>query len=363
MSKDYYELLGVSRDASADDIKKAFRKLAHKYHPDKKDGDAAKFKEVSEAYSVLSDEKKRAEYNTYGRTFSSGGGAGPDMSQGFGGFDFSQFTQGFGGNGQAFEFDLGDVFADFFGGSGGRSREKRGRDISIDMEISFAESIFGVERNILVTKTSLCTQCKGTRAEPGTDTKTCHTCNGKGKIHETKKSFLGQFSTNRVCETCNGSGTVPSTPCKKCKGVGVTHGQEEINVQIPAGIEAGEMIRMTGIGEAVAGGKSGDLYIKLHVKSHPTLRKQGKDLVMDAPIRLSTALLGGDLPIKTLDGDMTIKVPAGVSFGEILRVRSKGVPYEKGKRGDLLINISIQLPSKISKNAAKIVEELKKEGI
>ncbi len=365
MAKDYYKILDVDKNASQDDIKKAFRKLAHKYHPDKSDGDATKFKEANEAYSVLSDEKKRQQYDTYGSAgpMGGGGGAGFDPSS-FGGFDFSQYAQQ--GNSQGFEFDLGDVFADFFGGgAGGRGggREKRGHDISIDVEISFTESIFGVEYKVTLNKTSACSHCKGTRAEPGTDMRTCSTCDGRGKISETKRSFLGQFSTTRTCDTCGGTGKVPTAPCKQCKGAGVLHGKEEISVQIPSGIENGEMVRMTGEGEAIANGKPGDLYLKIHIKPHKLFRKEGNNLVADVSVKLSTALLGGELPLETLDGSITIKIPAGVTFGEILRVRGKGVPYDKNKRGDLLVRISIEIPGKISKNAAKLIEDLKKEGI
>ena len=212
MSKNYYDILGVQKNASKEDIKSAFRKLAHKYHPDKKGGDAAKFKEVSEAYSILSDDKKRSEYDTYGRAFSGAGGQpGGNPFEGFsaqggpaGGFDFSQFAgqEGFQ------DFDLGDIFGEFFGG-GGRQKQARGRDISIDLELTFAEAVFGVERKVLITKTSTCRECHGSGGKPGTEMKTCGTCNGAGKIRETRRSLLGSFTTTRVCETCHGRGKVP----------------------------------------------------------------------------------------------------------------------------------------------------------
>ncbi len=358
--KDYYKILGVERNASQDDIKKAFRKLAHQHHPDKKDGDSVKFKEANEAYSVLSDDKKRSQYDQFGSS-AFGNGAGFDAS-GFGGFDFSQFTQG--ANGNNIEFDLGDIFGSFFGGQG-RSREqaRRGRDISIDTELTFSESIFGVERKISVTKTGLCDHCKGNRGEPGSEMKTCHTCQGKGKIHETKRSFIGAFASVRTCDTCAGTGKVPTNPCRKCKGAGVTKGQEDMTLKIPTGVEDGETMRIVGGGEAIAGGQAGDLYIKIHVKAHNLFRKEGNNLVADIPIKLSMALLGGDLPLKTLDGDLTVTIPTGVSHGEILRVRGKGVPVDKHKRGDLLLRISIDLPQKLSKKAKEIVEQLKEEGV
>ncbi len=361
MAKNYYDILGVDKKATPDEIKKAFRKLAHQHHPDKKGGDATQFKEASEAYSVLSDEKKRAEYDTYGRTFNESGGFNPNQGgAGFGGFDFSGATaEGFEG------FDLGDIFGQFFGGGRAQTsaRQKRGSDISIDVEISFQEAIFGVERKIILKKTSACDVCKGSGAEPGTSFKTCATCNGKGKVHETRNSFLGQFSTVRTCSTCDGTGKIPEIKCKKCHGAGVIKQQEEISIRIPAGINDGEMIRLGGLGEAVFGGTAGDLYVKIHVKRHPLFRKENLNIVMDLNIKLSTALLGGEYDIQTLDGDIKLAIPAGIGFNEILRVKGKGVPYERGKRGDLMVKVHITLPAKLSKQAARLVEDLKKEGI
>lgn len=353
-NKDYYKILGVDKKSSKDDIKKAFRKLAHKYHPDKKEGDESKFKEVNEAYGVLSDDKKRAEYDTYGRVFGNGG-AGQQGGQGFGGFDFS----GFDPNAQGFDF--GDIFGDFF--NMGRERVKRGHDISIDVELSFEESIFGTERKVLLTKTSNCANCAGSGAEKGSSMDTCKTCNGKGKLNEVRRSFIGTFNTVKTCSDCKGRGQIPKIRCGECKGLGVTKKPQEISFKVPAGIENGEMIRMQAMGEAISGGIPGDLYIKIHVKKHPLFRKNGNDLVMDLSVKLSEALLGGEYSIQSLDGKLVVKVPENVSFGEILRVRGKGVPDEGGKRGDLLIKVNIELPRKLSKSAKKLVEELKKEGI
>jgi molecular chaperone DnaJ len=361
MAKNYYETLGVDKKASKDDIKKAYRKLAHQYHPDKNGGNPEKFKEATEAYSVLSDDKKRAEYDTYGRTFSEAGGPGA------GGFNPNDFGFDFSNMGaEGMEFDLGDIFGQFFGGGGGgrsQSRQKRGSDISIDVEISFSEAIFGIERKFIIAKTALCDACHGNGAEPGSAMKTCATCNGKGKVHETRSSLLGTFSTVRACATCNGTGKVPEVKCKKCHGLGVTKKQEEILIKIPAGINDGEMIRLGGAGEAIAGGSPGDLYVKVHVKKHPTFRKEGVNIVMDLNIKLSTALLGGEYDIETLDGNIKLKIPAGITIGEVLRIKGKGVPVERNKRGDMLVKVHIQLPNKLSRNATKLVEELKKEGI
>lgn len=363
MKKDYYEILGVEKNANQEEIKKAFRKLAHKYHPDKGGGDANKFKEASEAYSVLSDEKKRAKYDAYGKNWDGGGYQGGTQGEGFGfgDFDFSGFA-GQAGQGGFQDFDLGDIFGDIFGG-GRREKSKRGRDISIDLAISFAESVFGVERKILITKTSVCSECKGNGAKTGSESITCNICNGKGKIHETKRSIFGTFSTQKECSSCHGTGKIPKEKCHKCKGAGVVRNEEEIVVKIPAGVDNGEMVRLGGAGEAVRGGTSGDLYIKLHVDKHSTFRKEGSNLLMDLNVKLTQALLGGETTIKTLDGDLIVKIPEGVSHGEILRVRGKGVPTGRNIRGDIMIKINVQIPTKLSKSAKKIVEELKKEGI
>lgn len=351
MSKDYYKILGVNKSASKEDIKKAFRNLAHKFHPDK-GGDEGKFKEVNEAYSVLSDDKKRAEYDAYGRVFSDGTGG-----QGFGGFDFSQFTQGGGFE----QFDFGDIFGEFFGG--GRQRARRGRDISIDIELTFEEAVFGVERKILLTKTAVCEICQGSGGSPGTQFDTCKTCNGKGKIKEVRGTFFGSFTSERVCPNCTGSGKIPKERCRNCKGTGSVRKESEINVKIPPGIENGEMIRISGGGEEIVRGTAGDLYIKVHVKRHPIFKKEGYNLVMDLKIKLSDALLGNEYNLRTLDGDIVLKIPENISFGEILRVKGKGIPDDRGKRGDLLVRIMIELPKKLSKEAKKILEQLRKEGI
>jgi molecular chaperone DnaJ len=358
MPKNYYDILGIQKSASKDDIKKAFRTLAHKYHPDKKGGDASKFKEISEAYGVLSDDKKRAEYDAYGRVFSEGA---PGGAQGnpFGGFDFNGMNFENGEN-PFVNFDIGDIFGDFFGGG---DRAPRGRDISIDIELSFEEAIFGLERKILITKTSACDTCNGNGGKRGVGDAPCVPCNGKGKIRETKRSFIGAFSTVRTCDTCNGRGTVPKEKCESCKGNGITRGQKEIAIAIPAGIDDGEVIRLTGAGEAVSGGKPGDLYARIHVKPHPLFKKDGSNLVMELSIKLSTALLGGEYIVRSLDGDITVKIPVGVAHGEVLRIRGKGVPVDRARRGDILIRIAIELPRKLSKTAVHLVEELKKEGI
>lgn len=360
MTKDYYNVLGIDRKATKEDIKKAFRKLAHKYHPDKGGTDEAKFKEITEAYAILSDDNKRREYDAYGHSFQ-GGGA-PQGAQGFGGFDFSQFQQGFGQGGV--EFDFGDIFGDMFGGGrGARTQNPRGRDISIDLEIPFKDAVFGTKRSVLLAKVSTCDLCKGNGAKPGTELETCTACAGKGRIHETRNSILGQFSSVRVCSVCDGTGKVPKEKCPQCKGHGVWRKEEEIQVAIPSGIDNGEMIRLPQQGEAIKSGIAGDLYVKIHVKPHPVFQRDGKNLTMDLQVKLTDALLGTMVPIETLEGKiLEVEIPAMKRAQELLRVRGKGIPVE-GSRGDLIIRLEAVLPQKFSSKAKKAVEDLKNEGL
>ncbi len=366
MAKNYYDILGVDKKASKDEIKKAFRKLARQLHPDKKGGNVEKFKEVNEAYTILSDDQKRSQYDMYGQTFS---GANPGAS-GFGGFqgnwediarqtgfDFSGFA-----NGGQEGFDFGDIFGDIFGG-GRRSKTKRGRDISIDIELSFEEAAFGVERNILLNKVSVCNACGGSGAKKGTEMIICQTCNGKGKIRELKKSIFGSIEMTRVCEACAGSGKIPKEKCNFCDGLGITKKAEEIKIKIPVGIDDGEMIRLAGGGEAVKGGTSGDLYIKIHVKKHKIFHKEGNDLIMNLDVKLSDALLGAKIDIQTLDEISTLKIPEGINTGDILQIKGKGVMDRVRGRGDILIHIRVILPKKLSKSARQAIEKLREEGM
>jgi molecular chaperone DnaJ len=357
--KDYYEILGVNKSASEDDIKKAFRKMAHKYHPDKGGGNEAKFKEASEAYATLSDKNKRAQYDTHGHAFAGGGGG--QNTGGFGDFDFSQFQGGFNGQGGV-EFDMGDVFGEFFGGGSSRARA-RGRDISIDIELSFRDSIFGVERRVLISKIGTCATCAGTGAKHGSKMKSCATCNGKGEIRETRNTFFGTFATARTCPTCHGRGEAPETPCPTCRGEGVAKQQEEIHISVPAGVSDGEMIRMPSRGEAAPRGTSGDLYVKLHVKADQAFSREGNNLITALHIKLTDAILGGSYRIHTLDGEESVIVPSGVVHGEMIRVRGKGVPHGRGVRGDLLVRVDVEFPKKLSKRAREIVEQLRSEGL
>ncbi|MCA9353988.1 MAG: molecular chaperone DnaJ [Candidatus Kaiserbacteria bacterium] len=354
--KDYYQILGLQKGASKDEVKKAFRKLASQYHPDKKTGDEEKYKEITEAYAVLGDEKKKAEYDTYGQSFNGAGGGNPF---GGAGFDFSQFQQGFGG--QGVEFDINDLFSSF-GFGGGRSTRQRGRDVSIDINLTFEESVFGVTRKVLITKNNTCTHCDGSGAKKGSGTETCSTCGGQGKIHENRQSIMGAFTTVRECSTCHGTGQIPKERCPHCAGAGVARTEEEISIKVPAGIQNGEVIRMTGRGEAMPHGEPGDLYIKVHVEQHATIKRDGSTLTTKLPIKLTDALLGATYTVQTLDGTVDIKIPAGVTHGELIRIKDKGVPLDRG-RGDFMVKISVETPKKLSRKARKLVEELKEEGI
>lgn len=360
--KDYYKILGVDKNSSKDEIKRAFHKLAHKYHPDKSGGDEAKFKEVNEAYQILSDDRKRQQYDTYGSTASGFGGAG---AGGFNGFDFSDFARAAGQNGQGgFEFDLGDIFGDLFGGRrGGAAGKQRGRDISVEITISFADAVFGTTRKVLINKLSTCETCGGKGGKPGTKMKTCGTCNGRGQIRETKRSFLGTFTTTRVCPTCHGGGEIPETPCPTCHGEGVVNRTEEIKIVVPPGINDGEVIRLANQGEAMPRGVAGDLYVQVRVEKHKTLTRDGQNLRTNISIKLSEALLGGEKTIETLDGPITIKIPSGINHGEILRVRGKGVADSRAKRGDLLVRVDIVMPGRLSRKAREAIEKLQEEGI
>ncbi|MCD5381573.1 MAG: molecular chaperone DnaJ [Candidatus Pacebacteria bacterium] len=354
---DYYETLGIPKGSSKDEVKKGFRKMAAKYHPDKKTGDEEKYKEVTAAYAVLNDEKKKAEYDTYGHSFNGAGGGGAQA----GGFNWGDF-QGQGQNGQGFEFDINDIFQNFGFGGGGGQQAQRGRDVSIDINLTFKESIFGVTRKVLVTKNNTCSTCSGSGAKKGTKMTTCSTCNGQGKIRETRQSIMGNFSTVRECSACNGRGETPKEHCEHCSGAGIAREQEEITIKVPAGIQNGEVIRMTGRGEAVSQGQPGDFYIRVHAEAHKTIKREGSTLSTKLPIKLTDALLGATYSIETLDGTVDIKIPAGISHGELIRIKNKGVPVNSS-RGDFMVKVSIETPKKLSKLARKLIENLRGEGI
>lgn len=343
--KDYYDILGVSKNASKEEIKKAYRRLAHQFHPDKKGGDERKFKEVNEAYQVLSSDEKRAQYDRFGRMGADAGGH-------HGGWDFGNF--------QGFEdVDMGDIFESFFGRGAG---PKRGRDISIDIEIPFADAAFGSERRVLIRKRAACDTCEGTGREKGSVEISCPQCRGAGTIRDTKRSFFGTFTQVVECSACFGKGKIPEKKCLACHGEEVMVKSEEIRILIPPGIENGEVVRIPGKGEAARGGEMGDLYAKVRVLPHPVFRRSRQDLLMKLEVPLSEALLGGTETVEMLDGSIKIKVPQGVSDGEVLKVKGRGIPREDNSRGDLLIEVKIRLPKKITPAVKALVEQLRKEG-
>lgn len=367
MAKNYYEILGVNKGASDEEIKKAYRKLAHKYHPDKAGGDEAKFKEINEAYQVLSDKKKRAQYDQFGQTFE---GAGPGGAEGFGGFDFSGF-QGFSGGqgGFGFEGDLGDIFGDIFGGGRGRAHMERGRDVSVDVELTLEEAYQGVEREMRLYVMSACSKCGGTGAEPGTALKKCPTCGGSGIIQTQKRTILGVFSQTEACPDCKGTGQRPEKNCTKCAGEGRVKEEKTIKVKIPAGIADGQTIKLSGQGESGLrpnSGKSmpGDLYVTVHVKKHPLFDRRGDDLYYKLDINFTQAVLGDSVAIPTLDKKIKLRIPSGIQSGKIIKIKGAGFPHLQGRgEGDLYIVVQISTPEKLSKRQKQLLEELRKEGL
>ena len=358
MAKNYYDILGVGKGATDDEIKKAYRKLAHKYHPDKGGGDDAKFKEINEAYQVLSDKAKRAQYDQYGRTFD-GAQGGP----GFGGYDFSGF-QGFGG--QGFDFDFGggggfeDIFSDIFGGGRSSRRRSRGQDIQVDAEISFEEMVHGAEREINLYNRVVCDRCDGSGGEPGTNKKTCPTCKGAGQIRKTTRSFLGTFSQVSTCSECKGEGNVYEKKCSKCGGEGRAKEERKVKIKIPAGIENGQTISLQGQGEAgERGARSGDLYVTVHVRPHEKFERKGNDILSTEYIPFTTATLGGKVEIDTIDGKLILKIPDGTQSGETFRIKGRGVPDLNGRgTGNQLVKVVVRVPKKLSREQKELLEKL-----
>ena len=257
---------------------------------------------------------------------------------------------------------MNDIFSQF-GFGGGATQTRRGRDISIDINLTFEESVFGITRKVLLTKNNECTTCKGSGGKPEAGTETCSTCNGQGKVQEQRNSIMGSFMTVRECSTCRGTGSVPKERCGACAGAGIARTEEEISVKIPAGIQNGEVIRMTGRGEATPGGQPGDLYIKIHADTNKHIKREGSTLYRTLPVKLTDALLGATYAVETLDGNIDIKIPAGVSHGELDRLKGKGVPTSENSRGDFMVKVSVETPKKLSRKARKLVEELRGEGI
>lgn len=359
MANDYYATLGVGREASEEEIKKAFRKLAHEHHPDK-GGDSTKFKEVNEAYQVLSNKERRAQYDRFGQTF--GGAQGAP-----GGFRWEDFSQGFGQQGgfQTADIDLGDLFGDVFG-FGGRSRGTRrepGRDLELQMTLEFAEAAFGIQRTVEVEKAVPCPRCKGNGAEPDAGMSTCPMCNGGGRAERVQQTILGSIRSVGVCERCRGSGKIPKKVCETCRGETIIHRAKRIDVSVPAGIDDGQTIRLSGEGEAGQhSAPGGDLYIHVRVKPDRRFQRDGADVLADVSINFSQAALGATMTVPTLDGDVDVKIPAGTQSGRILRLKGKGThKINAHSRGDHLLTILVRTPEKLSKQAKKLLEELDEE--
>lgn len=358
MSKtDYYELLGVGRDATAEELKKAYRKLAVKYHPDKNPGDAAseaKFKEVSESYEILKDSEKRAAYDRFGHAAFQGGGAAGHRSSGGGAHDpFDVFREVFGG-GRTGGGGGGGIFDEFFGGGGQSSAGQEGSDLRYDLELSLEEAAHGVEKEIRYRRAVACDHCHGEGAEPGSRRVKCPTCGGAGQV----SSSRGFISFRQVCPTCSGSGVVIENKCKKCGGEGRATETSKLKVKIPAGVDSGSRLRSAGKGEAgLQGASSGDLYIVLHVKEHDVFERHGNDLFCEIPIKFTLATLGGMLSVPTLSGKGTLKIPTGTQSGTVFRLRGQGLPNLRGgQKGDQLIKVVIEVPKKLSPEERKALE-------
>lgn len=361
MAKDYYQTLGVARGASADEIKKAYRKLAHTHHPDKKGGDEAKFKEINEAYQVLSNKEKRAQYDQFGETFAQGGSGG---GGGFGGFDFGRGFEGFSNGNFHFEGGFEDIFSDIFGGGrsrGSRSR-RRGSDIQVDVEISFEEMAAGVRKTLSLRREVSCPSCSGTGGKRGSKEQTCSACHGAGQVRRTVRSILGTFQQAEVCRDCEGRGKVYAEKCSECRGSGHVKKSEEIPLDIPAGIEDGQMLSLSGEGEAGgAGSQAGDLLVAVHVRPHPIFSRRGNDVLSNISISAVRAALGDTVEVETIDGTVSMKIPAGTQSGEVFRVRSKGLlPVGSSwGRGDHLVTITVHIPKHLSREEKKLFELLR----
>ncbi len=357
--RDFYEVLGVSKDASTDDIKKAYRKLARKYHPDlnKDNPEAAeKFKECSEAYSVLSDDQKRAQYDQFGMAAFENGGAGG--AGGFGGFEgFGGFGAGGFGNG------MEDIFDMFFGGAGGRRGSQadkgpqRGSDLRFDLNLTFEEAAFGVEKEISLYRDETCEHCHGNCAEPGSKVETCPDCHGTGQIRVVQNTVLGQMQTVRPCPKCHGEGKIIPDPCHECRGTGTVKKQKNLKVKVPAGVADGSRLRVANEGAAgPKGGPNGDLYVYLFVKPHKFFERDGNDVYCEVPINIVQASLGAEVEVPTLDGKVVMKVPEGTQPGRVMRLRGKGIPRLRGTgRGDQLVRIKVVVPTKLTERQKAVL--------
>lgn len=341
--KDYYELLGVSRNASEDEIKKAFRKLAMKHHPDRNIGDdeaEAKFKEVKEAYDVLSDNRKRAAYDQFGHA-----GVNPNMGGGgAGGFDFNDLGSIF-----------GDIFGDVFGGGRAGARSQRGADLGYNLDLTLEEAVHGTEVQIRIPTWISCDECTGSGAKKGSSPVTCKTCAGMGQV----RLQQGFFTIQQTCPNCRGEGQVISDPCNKCHGQGRIQERKTLSVKIPAGVDSGDRIRLTGEGEAgLHGAPPGDLYVQIRVKPHPIFAREGNDLHCEVPISFIMAVLGGEIDVPTIDGHVKLKVPAETQTGKLFRLRGKGVKSARsGSTGDLFCKVAVETPVKLTREQKELLQQ------
>ncbi|MBA3758463.1 molecular chaperone DnaJ [Candidatus Saccharibacteria bacterium] len=357
--RDYYEVLGVGKNASADEIKKAFRRAAVQHHPDK-GGDEVKFKEINEAYEVLKDTSKRQRYDQFGHA-GMGGGASGNPYEGFGGF---------GGQGQNVNFDfgdlgLGDLFGSFFGGGNDRGgqRQTRGRDVETAVEISFDQAVFGTEVDLNLSLDDECEHCKGSTVEPGHEMKTCDECKGAGQITKVMRTVFGNIQQAVVCPKCAGRGKIPEKICTVCNGKGTARKNQEVGLKIPAGVDDGATIRLRERGEAVANGPKGDLYVNLRVKPHKKFTREGDLILSDENISMVDAALGTEIDVDTVDGPIKMKVPAGTQSGTDFKLSSHGVPHlKKETRGSHIVTINVDTPTKLSKRQKELLEDLRKES-
>jgi molecular chaperone DnaJ len=349
--RDYYEILGIPRNASADDIKAAFRKMARQYHPDvNKSVDAEeRFKEINEAYAVLSDSDKRAAYDRFGHAGVRGPSGGVDFN-----VDFSDFA---------------DIFGDLFGFGGfGRSTRRsrnvprRGGDLQYRLDLTFEEAVFGVEKEIEITRDELCPSCNGSGAEPGTSPVRCKTCNGAGEVRQVRQTILGSMVQVTTCPTCNGQGETIETPCHTCQGRGQVRRTRQKVVSVPAGVDTNTQIRLAGEGQpGINGGPNGNLYIAIQVKPHKYFRRRDYDILMDLNVNIAQAVLGADVEIPTVDGQETLKIPAGTQPGKVLHMRGKGVPHLRSNgRGDQLVIVNVEIPSRLTQEQRQLFEQLAK---
>jgi molecular chaperone DnaJ len=352
--RDYYEILGVGKDASADEIKKAYRKAAVQHHPDKESGDETKFKEASEAYDVLKDSQKRQRYDQFGHAGvggSSGGGGGSP----FGGFDGQNVHFDFG------DGDLGDIFSQFFGGSsGGGQRPRRGRDVEVTLQLDFEEAVFGVEQSIELDLADDCSHCKGTTVEPGHDMKTCDDCKGAGMQNKVINTVFGPIQQAVACKKCEGTGRVPEKICSVCRGKGTERQRRRVKLKVPAGIDDGATIRLSGHGEAVGKGQKGDLYVNIRVNAHKKFTREGDIILSEEHVGMVDAALGTGIEVETVDGKVNMKVPAGTQSGTDFKLSGHGVPHLRGNsRGAHIVSLVVDTPTKLSKKQKKMLEELK----